>query len=1006
MAYRQRLEYCGCYYVVPNHYGRYVKQYLPQVDLRVHTTILSTTSRTTLTQTFVNPAKDTLKDVQYTFPLFDGVSVVDFQAVIGERTIYGVVKERKIAKKEYDEAIQSGKTAALLEQSLDASDTFTTSIGNVPPESEAVVYITYLGELEHDSQADGVRLTLPSVIAPRYGTGPALTKSALPEKLVHAVEHGKIDITVDVEMSKDSRITTIQSPSHPVTVTLGRASVNAEDVFEANLASAAYTGKHGDVFFEKDFVVIVKATGQDVPYALLETHQTILNQRAIMASLVPKFNLPNGFPEIVFVVDRSGSMYDKIDTLRSALRVFLKSLPVGVKFNVCSFGSSHSFMWEKSRTYDADSLQEAMQYVDTIYANFGGTEMYGPLDATVKNRFKDMDLEVLMLTDGEVWNQHQLFELVHTASAEGRVRFFTLGIGDQASHSLIHGIARAGDGFAQSVGTNEQLDRKVVRMLKGALTPHIKGYTLEVEYDEADDDEYEIIEKSNDIPTVTLPVRPKMDGDKMDDESKKKKPISLFNRDYKEAEMSASVQANLPELSPPKIIQAPYKIPSLYSFNRTSVYLLLSPETNPRTPKSVTLRGTSEHGPLQLTVPIENIGHGTTIHQLAARRTILELEEGRGWVHNAKDKDAKLVVEQHESKKEDFVKREAVRLGLKFQVGGKWCSFVAVEDNKDEKGPLVTLDYEKKRKLLRDLRASKAGSIRTCQPRALPVVSTSSAAYPVSQKRRRDRTDPLARENLRELAAIVRTPAHQSQESVSYSSFGNTAVSASTGGSSAGLFSASTGSGGTAMDISARGAPGGLFDRAGGTRGARMHHSAGNDVPGVLKKRRKAPRAPTEGYIFMDSAQSSELDAQGELALSAQSEATVDEEEIEAELDCDAKVDGNKAHALIALQLYDGSWKFTEQSFRIMGIKATDVESLDWASILGTTSLINKQDEQTRKVVATLLVALYLDVKCPEEKETWDLVHDKAMGWVDAAVVQLGGDVSKRDLQPLRALLA
>lgn len=32
-----------------------------------------------------------------------------------------------------------------------------------------------------------------------------------------------------------------------------------------------------------------------------------------------------------------------------------------------------------------------------------------------------------------------------------------------------------------------------------------------------------------------------------------------------------------------------------------------------------------------------------------------------------------------------MVEREAVRLGVEFQVGGKWCSFVAVEKNKQNK---------------------------------------------------------------------------------------------------------------------------------------------------------------------------------------------------------------------------------------------------------------------------------------------------------------------------------
>lgn len=1008
MAFRQHLPYCGCWHTVPDHYDYLEKHYLPQVDLKAHTTVLSSTSRTTLTQTFLNPAPADINEVKYTFPLFDGVSVVAFEAKIGDRTITGVVKEREQAKKEYDEAVQVGRQAALLEQSMSASDTFTTSIGNVPSLSKAVVHITYLGELQHDAQVDGLRLTFPSVIAPRYGTGPAITKNALTPDLVHVVEHGKIDATVDVEMGKESKITTIQSPSHPVTVTLGRASVNAEEVFESNLANAAYVGNAGNVFFEKDFVIIVKASGQDVPSAMLETHPTIPSQRAIMASLVPKFNIPTGNPEIVFVVDCSGSMYDKMDTLRAALLVFLKSLPVGVKFNICSFGSSYTFMWSKSRTYDADSLNHAMSYVNSMSSNMGGTEMYNPLNATVQNRVKGVELEVLMLTDGEVWDQEGLFKLVNDAAADNDVRFFTLGIGDQASHSLINGIARAGDGFAQSVGTNEQLDRKVVRMLKGALTPHIHDYTFEVEYDEADD-EYDIIEKTNDIP-VALAVRPKADAPKVDDESSKK-PISLFSSDYKEAELPSSVDADadLPELAPPNILQAPYKVPSLFSFNRTSVYLLLSPETNPRAPKSVTLRGTSKHGPLQLTIQIEDVGKGTTIHQLAARKAMLELEEGRGWVYHARDSDGNIVVDQHESKKQDLVKREAVRLGLKFQVGGKWCSFVAVEDGNED--PRMVALEEAARATHRRLQAACASA-----PQARTISMSMGKKRRTSGQRRQN-------DNRGQLAAAPATFAHQAPPPPRPSGdplFFSIATDISNGGSySISSFGAS--SVGAAGPTMSRGGPGmnastGVSFGAPEVRAMNGPSMLSMQSPiqcrGLprgweekLRQERQEPCGDVDMLMSLDSPSPTDIDSTQLAQYNQFFETEMEGGETEL-VGGDTKTRENKVHALIALQQFEGSWEYTESLLGIMGIKTTDVEGVDWAVILGTTSLVNNQDELTRKVVATLLVGYYLDTVCAGQRETWDLVYDKAFGWADAAVTRLGGDVSKRNLQPFLCLFA
>ena len=143
------------------------KKYLPQVDLKAHITVLSTTSRTVLSQDFVNPSSVTdVKECKYVFPLYDGVNVVGFMCKVGSRIISGLVKEKAKAKEDYDAAVQRGETAGLLEQGL-TSDVFMTSLGNIPAGEKVSVTITYIGELKHDAGLDGTRFTIPTRISPR-----------------------------------------------------------------------------------------------------------------------------------------------------------------------------------------------------------------------------------------------------------------------------------------------------------------------------------------------------------------------------------------------------------------------------------------------------------------------------------------------------------------------------------------------------------------------------------------------------------------------------------------------------------------------------------------------------------------------------------------------------------------------------------------------------------------------------------------------------------------------
>lgn len=156
------------------------------------------------------------------------------------------------------------------------------------------------------------------------------------------------------------------------------------------------------------------------------------------------------------------------------------------------------------------------------------------------------------------------------------------------------------------------------------------------------------------------------------------KPISLYDPESKEEKPTDEPQdifAGLPKLRRPKLLQTPHEIPPLFPFNRTCVYLLMGPETSSLQPKSVVLRGTSPQGPLELEIPVENRkGSDAIIHQLAARKATQELEEGRGWIFEATDSDTGVLVnEKYPARFALIQRREAVRLGVEFQVGGKYC---------------------------------------------------------------------------------------------------------------------------------------------------------------------------------------------------------------------------------------------------------------------------------------------------------------------------------------------
>jgi hypothetical protein len=71
---------------------------------------------------------------------------------------------------------------------------------------------------------------------------------------------------------------------------------------------------------------------------------------------------------------------DRIRRAIECLKLYLHSLPSNGRFNIIRFGSRSESMWPSSRLINDESIAEALQYVSTIDANLGGTQMSGALE--------------------------------------------------------------------------------------------------------------------------------------------------------------------------------------------------------------------------------------------------------------------------------------------------------------------------------------------------------------------------------------------------------------------------------------------------------------------------------------------------------------------------------------------------------------------------------------------------------------------------------------------------
>jgi Ca-activated chloride channel family protein len=434
---------------------------VPLSGVSVAAEISNFCARVSVTQRYVNQESTPIEAV-YVFPLEEGAAVCGFEAIVDGTLVIGEVKEREQAFRAYDDAIERGDGAFLLDE--ERPDVFQASIGNLLPGKEVLLKLTYVAELA--VQGNGLRFSIPTTVAPRYAPAEDRVGVGRPdaETLNPPVEwRVPYGLDLSIRLAMAGTISRIESPSHPVSVTVHGQSA------KVTLASR-------QAALDRDFVLSVEAEGLDVPNVWIERDDR--GRQAIAVAFVPTFDSRTAPCDVTFLVDRSGSMNGtSIEEVRNALQLCLRSMIPGCRFNIVGFGNTFQKLFPESRAYDEASLSAASAHVSGLEADLGGTEILPALSFVLeRGRSGTLPQQVVVLTDGQVTNTDAVLELAQKHAPH--VRIFTFGIGAGASRHLVSGLARAGCGTAEHVSPGERVEPKVVRLFGRLLSPALTNVRM------------------------------------------------------------------------------------------------------------------------------------------------------------------------------------------------------------------------------------------------------------------------------------------------------------------------------------------------------------------------------------------------------------------------------------------------------------------------------------------------------------------------------------------------
>jgi len=487
-------------------------------------TINGLISRVDLTQTFQNKTDDWLEAV-YVFPLAENSAVDGMTMEIGKRKIVGEIKEKRLAKKLYQQAKRIGKKASLVSQQR--PNLFTTKVANIAPNQKIKIRISYLQVIEYKN--DLFSFNLPLTITPRYIPQQSIGDNQLgakqENKLGRTIEmtsltinnqHGwsnavreKVNTIIDIDeitpsqiypqnltSNNDDEIThtaqkvsinialdaglpidRVESLHHKISKQFGKQEKNSTIKKQPNTLPSRekvfikLAGNNN--LLEQDFVLNWQLTLASTPKAAFIASSDSESHYGLLMVMPPKARLSEVLrKEIIYIIDTSGSMGGvAIRQAKSALTYALAQLTPGDSFNIVEFNSNAKSLFPHLLAATTDNIHWAKQWVNKLAAG-GGTEMYSALALSFEQLTKNKVSTGVKTSKNATIQQQVIFITDGAVGNElalfnlidqnlQEIRLHTIGIGSAPNRYFMSHAAESGKGTYRYIGQLNEVKQQM-----------------------------------------------------------------------------------------------------------------------------------------------------------------------------------------------------------------------------------------------------------------------------------------------------------------------------------------------------------------------------------------------------------------------------------------------------------------------------------------------------------------------------------------------------------------
>uniref|UniRef100_A0A8C3KF26 Inter-alpha-trypsin inhibitor heavy chain H3 n=1 Tax=Calidris pygmaea TaxID=425635 RepID=A0A8C3KF26_9CHAR len=371
------------------------------------------------------------KEVFFDVELPKTAFITNFSMTIDGVTYPGTIKEKEVAKKQYEKAVSKGQTAGLVKASGRKTEKFTVSV-NIAAASKVTFELTY-----------------EELLKRQFGKYEMFIK-VKPKQLVK-------DFEIEVNIFEPQGITDLEAEGTFITNDL------------QNVIQKTFSDKKGHISFKP--TLDQQRTCANCSQSLLDgdfivkydVKRTTPDNLQIVNGYFVHFFAPTNLPKlpknVIFVIDISGSMAGReIVQTREALLKILDDIKEDDFFNFILFGSEVRTWREtliKATPENLDEARKFVQGINTEVTNLHGGIMRGidMLNAAHEGNLvpKRSASIIIMLTDGQP-NVGKFDIQAHVKKAiEGKYPLYNLGFGYGVDYSFLEKMALENKGLARRI---------------------------------------------------------------------------------------------------------------------------------------------------------------------------------------------------------------------------------------------------------------------------------------------------------------------------------------------------------------------------------------------------------------------------------------------------------------------------------------------------------------------------------------------------------------------------